>query len=406
MGKRTYQNFILVGIAVLLAGLSMAMVQYKVPTIMTTLMDAFDLTASGGSWLMSIFTLMAVFTSIIFGSLSQRYKAKNIVIVAAILIVIGSVVGAFSHAGWLLIVSRAIEGTALTAMTTCGPIIVQKCVHPSKISSTMGIWGIWGPLGSVFAALLTPSLYKSFGFTALWIIYAIVVVVIVLFMYAIIKEPSGEDLALDAQPQNNKDVEAYKPRYRDLFTRNTVLFYLAFIAFNICMLAVLSFVPTILQMQGFSDTTSGFVSTLPMLLSVISSPLVGVIADKIGSPKIPLVCTMVFLGPCAFILYTQTGTIMWVAAVFMGLFGMGSTGVLIATYTRSIPRPELVPIGMGVLTTVQGIGQFLGSFMVQGLLGADLSNWYLAGGVVMVLTLLGTVCACFIKLKAIKTSEA
>ena len=398
MQVRKYQNFIVVGVVVLLAGLSMAMVQYKVPTIMTTLMESFDLTASGGSWLMSIFTLMAVFTSIIFGTLSQKYKAKNIVVAATVIIVIGSIIGAFSHAGWLLIASRAIEGIALTAMTTCGPIIVQKCVHPSKISSAMGIWGIWGPLGSVFAALLTPTFYKNFGFTALWIIYAVAVVVIVLFMYMIIKEPSGEELVEGVED----NIELPKPRYRDLFTRNTILFYIAFVCFNICMLAVLSYVPTILQMQGFDSTTSGFVSTLPMLLSVISSPLVGVIADKIGSPKMPLVCTMVFLGPCAFLLYTQTGVIMWVAAVFMGLFGMGSTGVLIATYTRSIPRPDLVPIGMGVLTTVQGIGQFLGSFMVQALLGADLTNWYLAGAVVMVLTLLGTVAACFVKLEKIK----
>ena len=403
MQGRKYQNFIIVGIAVLLAGLSMAMVQYKVPTIMTSLMEAFDLTASGGSWLMSIFTLMAVFTSLIFGSLSQKYKAKNIVVLAMILIVIGSVIGAFSHAGWLLILSRAIEGTALTAMTTCGPIIVQKCVAPNKINSTMGIWGIWGPLGSVFAALLTPTLYKSFGFTALWLIYAAIVVVIVIFMYMIIKEPSSEELAASIQPVNtSEDTEAIEVHYKDLFTRNTILFYAAFVCFNICMLAVLSYVPTILQMQGFSDTTSGFVSTLPMLLSVISSPLAGVIADKIGSPKVPLICTMIFLGPCAFILYTQTGTIMWVAAVFMGIFGMGSTGVLIATYTQSIPRPELVSIGMGVLTTVQGIGQFLGSFMVQALLGADLTNYYLAGGVVMVLTLLGTLAASFIKLKPVK----
>ena len=57
---------------------------------------------------------------------------------------------------------------------------------------------------------------------------------------------------------------------------------------------------------------------------------------------------------------------------------------------------------MGVLTTVQGIGQFLGSFMVQALLGADLTNYYLAGGVVMVLTLLGTLAASFIKLKPVK----
>lgn len=48
------------------------------------------------------------------------------------------------------------------------------------------------------------------------------------------------------------------------------------------MLAILAFVPTILQMQGFDPTLSGIISTAPMLLSIISSPLFGVISDKIG----------------------------------------------------------------------------------------------------------------------------
>ena len=39
---------------------------------------------------------------------------------------------------------------------------------------------------------------------------------------------------------------------------------------------------------------------------------------------------------------------------------------------------------------VQGVGQFLGSYLVQMLLGAQLTQWLFAGGVLMALGLAGT----------------
>ena len=45
---------------------------------------------------------------------------------------------------------------------------------------------------------------------------------------------------------------------------------------------------------------------------------------------------------------------------------------------------------MGVLVLVQGVGQFLGTFLVQALLGPSLTEWAFAGGVLMVLGFAGS----------------
>lgn len=60
---------------------------------------------------------------------------------------------------------------------------------------------------------------------------------------------------------------------------------------------------------------------------------------------------------------------------------------MITAFMKVISRPELATIGMGVLICVQGIGQFLGTFLVQGLLGPSFENTLLAGSVVMVIAL-------------------
>ncbi len=414
-GARRYQNPVLVGIVLLVSGISVAMIQYKVPTIMTNLMGIFSMDAATASWLMSVFTLVSIFVALPAGALAQRFGARRMLVVACGIVILGSLVGLVSETSPMLIVSRAIEGAALTILTTCGPIIVQQNVSPEKVGTSMGIWGIWGCLGSTVAAVLTPTVFGMWGFDGLWIAFAVVSgVAAVLVLVFIRKPPSApaapEGLSPDRHaPQGSSQgsVPAMsgeativeKPRYRDMFSKDMFLFFGAFVVYNICMLAILAFVPTILQMQGFDPTLSGIISTAPMLLSIISSPLFGVVSDKIGRNKPLLIIAMLVMGPCTFLLYTQTGPLLWVGVFAMGLLGMGGIGQYLSGFTKLLPSPDLASVGMGVLVTFQGVGQFLGTFFVQMLLGPQLTEWWFAGMVLMLLGFVGTALIALCKLR-------
>lgn len=396
--SRSYQNPVMIGVVLLIAGISVAMIQYKVPTILTELMALFAMDAKAASWLMSIFTLMSIFVALPTGWLAQKFGAKRMMIVACGIAILGSLIGVASGSSAVLIFSRAVEGVALTILTTCGPIVVQKCVKPEKIGSAMGIWGIWGCLGSTIAAVVTPTVFETLGFSGLWILFAAIAACAAVLVSVVIRVPQ-EAQGQDSAVSESDGFLAEKPRYREMLTRDIVLFFVGFAIFNICLLAILSFVPTILQMQGFDPTLSGLISTAPMLLSVISSPLFGVISDKIGRCKPLLVAAMLVMGPCTLALYTQTGALLWVAVVVMGLVGMGGVGMFLSGYMKLLPRPELASIGMGVMILVQGLGQFLGTFLVQILLGPTLENWVFAGTVLMVMGLVGTVSLLLCRLK-------
>ncbi len=394
--SRQFQNPLLVGVVLLIAGISVAMIQYKVPTIMTDLMSMFSMGAETASWLMSIFTLMSVFVALPAGMFAQRFGAKNVMIASCGIAVIGSLIGLFAGTSAVLIASRAVEGIALTVLTTCGPILVQKCVRPEKIGTAMGVWGIWGCLGSTIAAVVTPTVFEQLGFSGLWIAFAVVTALAALLVFVVIKVPRDD---METADRVSASATVEKPRYREIATKDIALFFVGFIAFNVCLLAILSFVPTILQMQGFDPTLSGFISTAPMLLSIVSSPLFGVISDRLGRCKPLLVAAMLVMGPCTFVLYTQTGALMWVAVAVMGLVGMGGVGMFLSGYTKLLPRPEVASMGMGVMILMQGIGQFLGSFLVQILLGSSLTNWVFSGAVLMVLGLIGTASLLACKMK-------
>ena len=392
--KKKYGNWALIAVAMLLFGTAIATVQYKVPVVMGDIMVKMNMDAGSASWLMSIFTFVGIVLALPTGALAKKFGPKTMLLAAAVVVAAGSLVGAFAGNGTVLIVSRAIEGIAFIFVTICGPLAVQKYVAPDKIGSATGIWALWVCLGSVLGGVLTPTLYAATGFVGVWVIYAATAVVFAVVVAVIVKFPGGKAAEAPAPEATEEKVS-----YADLFRPNILLFFFAFLVFNMTLLAVLGFAPTFMQQQGVDPTLSGFVSTLPMLLAVISSPLFGTLSDKMGRCKPLYLASLAVMGPCTLILLTQTGPLMWIGAIVMGLVGLGGPVMCLTSYINVLGRPELMSIGMGMLMLVQSLGQFLGTWLVPILLGPDMSAWLFAGAVMCVIGLIGTVALAFCKFK-------
>ncbi len=398
--EKRYGSWILIAVCLLLFGTAIASTQYKVPVIMSNLMEMFGMDSGSSSWLMSIFTFVGIVLALPTGALAKKIGPKNVLVIAAVVMVVGSLIGAFSSDGMMLIVSRGIEGVAFIFVTICGPLCVQKYVAPDKIGSATGIWALWVCLGSVVGGTLTPSLFSATGFVGVWVIYAVCVAIFAVLMFLCVKFPGGaeEERALAAE-EAAAQAEQGKGSYADLLKPNFLLFLLAFLAFNMVLLAVLSFGPTWMQVQGIDPTMSGFISTLPMLLAVISSPLFGNLIDRFGRCKPLLIIAMLSMGPCAYLMLTGTGAMLWVGAVLMGLVGLGCPVVCLTALNPIVGKPELASISMGVLMLVQSLGQFLGTFVSPMLLGAGGDQWMTLGIAMCVIGLVGTGVAALCKFK-------
>lgn len=395
--RSTYQNHVLVSVLLVLAGIAVALGQFKVPSIMPAIMEQFDMDVGSASMLMSVFTLAGIFLSLPTGFLARRFGAKNMMVAAVVVMVVGTTVGTLATSAAVLVLSRAVEGVALVFCGVSAPLAIRAYVAPEKVGFASGIWALWFSLGSFVGGVLTPTVFGAIGFQGTWCVMAGIALVAGGLMLLFVR-PVGGGRFLESvlRPQDGAPRE--KMSMKGLFSRNVLLVLGGFLMFNMALISFLSFSPTFLQGEGMDATLAGFASTLPMLVAVASSPLFGVLADKTGRLKALMVASMLVMGPCAFALLTTAGPALWAAALVMGMVGLGAPTMFLIVYPSVVENKDAMPIAMGFLVLTQSLGQFLGSSLVPAVLGAG--GWAAAGAFALVLGLVGTGLLALVRLEA------
>lgn len=370
--SRSYQSCYVVALPLFLVATFVTAVQYKTPTIVEFLAGDLGVSASAVTWLMSVFTSVGIIFSLPIGEISRSLGPRRLILGAVALDVAASVVGAFTTSYAVLLVTRACEGVALVCVIANGPVVIQRCVAPARSGTASGIYMLGGMLGAVFGGVMTPTLFDLGGRVLLWLGYAVLVAVAGV-LFAVLVKVSSEG--------RTRTELGRKPSVSVFVKANTLVFYLAFALFQVLLLSVLAFAPVALQQRGMSPTASGFVSTLPMLLAIISSTVFGAVVDRTGRCKPLLVLGLVAMAAATPVILTQDGCLLWVGVVAMGLLAMGVPTAFISAYPQVLGDPQLLPVGMGVFMFVQSLGQFFGSSVPAALLGPDLANWVLCTGV-------------------------
>ena len=382
-------GYLVLSAILLLVGVAITIVQYKVPSILEPVMGLYEMTPSTGAWLMSVFTAVGIFLSIPTGSLAKKLGPKNVLLLGCVVIVAGSIMGAFASASWMMILSRAVEGVAFVFVTVAGPLAVEKYIAPEHQGTANGIWSLWICLGSVIGSTVTPWVFEAFGLEGTWLIYAFVVVAAALVLAAFVKVPSVreirevEDVGHGASPSLRDCLAFVQP--------NALLYFFAYLVFNIEILAVLSYTPTFLQDQGMNASLSGFASSLPGLLAIVSALVFGRLIDRTGKTKVFYVIAVAAAAPATFLMLTQSSFLLWLGAILMGFIGYGIPVACLTSLPQIAGRSEMMPAAMGVLMLVQCLGEFLGSLVTPMLLGPDMANWMFCGVVMGAVGLLAAV---------------
>lgn len=378
-------NYLAFSVLLLIMGTTITTVQYKVPSILDPLMQTFGMSTSTGSWLMSIFTATGIFLSIPVGALTKKLGPLRVLMLGCATMVLGSVVGALAPSAGMMIASRLIEGVAFVLITVAAPLAIERYVSPGHQGTSNGIWALWICFGSAIGSTATPAVFETLGLEGTWFAYAAFVAVAAGAFASYMRGASP----IEYDHTTGEETGIGVKDYLKLLRLRPLLFLFAYLVFNIEILAVLSYTPTFLQQNGMDASLSGFASSLPGLLAIVSSPVFGKIADKTGKTKPFYILALAVSIPATYLMLTQSGWGLWAGAALMGFIGYGVPVLALTALPQIAGSRAAIPAAMGLFMLVQCLGEFLGSFLVPILLGPAMSEWVFCAAAVAGISALG-----------------
>lgn len=317
---------------------------------------------------------------IVYGSASDRFGRKPVIVFGLVLFVIGSFVAALSSDIYGIIAGRVLQGAgAISAAVTALAADLTREQHRTKVMAMIG-----SSIGLVFALSMVgaPLLYATIGMPG---IFALTGSLALAAIYVVLKVVPAAP-AVPRQPGWPSFVEVL--RNPQLLRMNFGVF-----ALHLMQTAMWVLVPSALVSTAGLPVAEHWKIYLPaVLLSFVFMVPAIIAAEKYGKMK------LVFNAAIALLLAVQIGFGFfghgpYALAFWMMLFFI-AFNILEATQPSLISRiapPHAKGAALGVYNTTQSLGLFLG-----GVLGGVLAKhsgpdavWLTGAGLALVWLLLG-----------------
>ncbi|MDR3575547.1 MAG: MFS transporter [Anaerolineaceae bacterium] len=382
----------------LLAGVAAPLNQFKVPPLMPVLMQRFQLDLGTAGLLMTIFAITGFILALPAGVILQRLGSKTAGLIALGFLVVGSALGALSTSAELLLATRLIEGAGMGLIAVVAPALIAVWFPPEKRGGPMGIWATWVPLGSLIIFNVAPAVEKSAGWQAVWWIGAAFALFAFIVYWLLVRIPPAVGTGQHSAAQSAGTNPA-PSLLKALANRNIWLLGLSFACFNLVMVGVVStFFPTFLTAErGYNLGSASFITSLPSLVVVVSSPLAGWISDRAGRRKPFMIIPSIIVALFMLFIFSVNG---WLIPASMVLLGILAGFIPTATFSAvpDVMGPaQLAGIGMGVIAVGQNFGQLLGPVFFGKLV--ESIGWVSAGYWVIPVALIGIVAAWLTKMR-------
>lgn len=274
------------------------------------------------------------------GMLGQRFGERRLVLIGLALMAAGGLVMAGSDGFAAVSVGRIISGIGGVLLNVLLAKMVADWFGGKEIATAMGVMLTSWPIGMglALASLGTLAAAHSWrGAVYITVVAAAVAFVLMLLFY--------RDPPLKPAEGDGRLVLGLAPRELAL----AAIGGLGWGVFNASYVVFLSFAPAFLAVGGRSVGAAGAIVSLGIWVTLLSIPVGGLLADRIGRPNLPIAAgsLSVALAMLAFPYFESPA--LW--CVLVGILAGISPGALMALLPKSLPQTALAP-GFGVYYTV------------------------------------------------------
>lgn len=408
---------------VVVLGAIMSILDVTVVSVaLPTFMNVFEASYATVAWTMTGYTLALATVIPLTGWAADRFGTKRLYITALILFVFGSVLCSFAWDITSLIAFRVLQGLGGGMLMPLGMTIMTRAAGPERIGRVMAVLGVPMLLGPIGGPILGGWLLEAASWH--WIFLINVPIGAVALVAAIVIFPKDDPtpsesfdfvgmlmlspgLALflfgvSSIPETGTvfatrvllpavigfvlivlfvfhalrtehpliDLHLFKNRALTVAVLTTVLFMVAFMG------AGLLFPSYFLQIRGESTLAAGLLLAPQGIGAMLTMPIAGTFADRIGPGKIVLV-GMVFIT-AGMAVFTQVGADTSYAILLGGLFvmgmGLGATMMPIMTAALQTLNDHTIARGSTLMNIVQQTAGSIGTAVMSVVLTSQMKN--------------------------------
>lgn len=362
-----------------------------------SLMKLFKIAPHQFSIIVSAYAVSAAVFSFIAASIIDRFDRKKSLMTVYIGFTIGTFLCAFAPNYEMLIAARAFTGAFGGSMGALIFSIIADLIPVERRSSALGVVMASFSLASIAGVPLGLIIANKFSWHTPFIFLGITSA---LLLFAIVKVVPNITSHL-----SKKLVSPFRGIYNLLKDRNLLLGLIFMLLLILGQFTIIPFIaPYLVRNVGFTPDQVPLMYLVGGAVTMISSPLVGKLADKKGRRFVFYIFALFSLIPL-FITTNLQITPIYVVLTVTGFFFISITGRMIpaSTLITSLVKPENRGSFMSLNSAVQQIGAGLGSWIagsivIESISDHKLHNFNYVGYIAMGFTILAIIIASRLKL--------
>jgi EmrB/QacA subfamily drug resistance transporter len=427
------KNVLMVAGVVVLGAIMSILDITVVSVALETFQREFDATAAEVAWTMTGYTLALASVIPLTGWAADRFGTKRLYLLAVLLFTAGSVLCASASSLELLVLYRVLQGLGGGMLMPLGMTILTRAAGPERVGRVMAVLGIPMLLGPIFGPIIGGALIDSASWHWIFLInlpigiaaiaYAWVVLPkdevkpsetfdwlgmlllspgLAAFLYGVSSIPE-EGTAMAAKvlvpmvvgvvlivafvpwALNRRNIHPLV-ELRLFQNKNMTVAVLAMMLFAIAFFgASLLFPLYFIQVRGEDALGAGLLLAPQGVGAMLTMPVAGILADRIGPGKIVLVgITVITVGMAMFTqIGADTSYAYMLGALFVMGLGMGGTMMPIMTAALATLTAHNVARGSTLLNITQQVAASIGTALFSVILtnqikGNDAAGAYLA----------------------------
>ncbi len=327
---------------IFLARTAMGMMYQSLAAVGPFVIEDLALTYFQYSLLLGLFLLPGGVMALPGGLLGQRFGSKRLAGAGLALMVVGGMVTAQSLAFALAAIGRTLIGIGGVFLNIALTKMVADWFTGREISTAMGLMLTSFPVGMALAMVLLPGIGAAHGWRSavhISVAAAVMGLVVLLSLYRNPAALAGSEATMVARRHVLAGWEIAL----------SASIGLAWGLFNAGFFVLGGFAPDYLVTLGSSVANAAFIVSIGILVSLVSVPLGGVVADRLRRPNLVIVTGCLATALFIALMPVFPAPTFWF--VLMGLmFGL-PPGALTSLLPQALPADRL-SVGLGVYYTV------------------------------------------------------